>query len=300
VTAGTPSDDLSSFIQKAEGKGHGSGFCPFLGFEDDPETALAYPASYNYCYHCKPITSVSLAHQRSVCLTQDYPQCPVYQTVDLESMPKELRGKRPKIHRTRTWLSFVILLAVILLGLVVAAVMGLIRLPGLGLPVIFPTPSATIPVPTVVVTPFQSTSTPEPTPTPRPTATDAIVFPSRVTPRAIETPFGNNPQLVIHKLQEGEGYIRLAERFGTSVEAIKAINFELPDPLWVNTILVIPLNTDDVTNLPQFSVREITTAGLTIEAYAERMKLDPILLKQYNELPDGYLLNMGELLIIPN
>jgi len=300
VTAGTPSDSISSFIQRTNGKSHVSGFCPFLGFEDDPETALAYPALYNYCYHCKPISPVSLAHQRSVCLTPDYPQCPVYQTVDLESMPRELRGKRPKIHRTRTWLSIVILLAVILLGLVVTAVMGLIQLPGLNLPVILPTPSAIVTVPTVVVTPFMSTPTPEPTPTLQPTATVAVVFPSRVTPRAIETPFGNYPQLVIHKLQEGEGYIRLAEKFGTSVEAIKAINFELPDPLWVNTILVIPLNSDDVTALPQFSVREITTAGLTIEAYAERMKLDPILLKQYNDLPDGYMLNMGELLIIPN
>ncbi len=300
MTAGISSGNSPSIIQMTSGKGQVAGFCPFLGFEDDPETALAYPAPYNFCYHCKPITPVSLAHQRSVCLTREYPQCPVYQTVDLEPLPRELRGKRPKVHGSRTRLSVVILLAVILFGLVVAASMGLIRIPGLNLPVIFPTPSAPVPVPTAIVTPFQPTPSPEPTETPQPTATVAIVFPSRTTPRAIETPFGNDPQLVIHQLQEGEGYILLAEKFGTSVEAIKAINFKLPDSLWVNTILVIPLNTDDVTALPQFSVREITTAGLTIEAYAERMQIDPLLLKRYNELPDGYVLSMGELLIIPN
>jgi len=51
--------------------------CPFLGFEDDPETALAYPSPYNFCYHCKPISPVNMIHQRDVCLVGDYPQCPV-------------------------------------------------------------------------------------------------------------------------------------------------------------------------------------------------------------------------------
>lgn len=215
-------------------------------------------------------------------------------------MPKEYRGKRPGVHTSRAWLSILILVGVILLGVMVAALVGLISIPGLNLPLILPTPSPTAQLPTAALTPFEPTPSPQPTQTPEPTATVAIVFPARSTPRAIDTPFGSDPGLIIHRLQEGEGYILLAEKFGTSVEAIKAINFELPESLWVNTILVIPLNTDDVSDLPQFSVREITTANMTIEQYADRMQIDPNILKKYNDLPDGYVLSMGELIIVPN
>ncbi len=142
--------------------------------------------------------------------------------------------------------------------------------------------------------------TAEITATPQPTETATTPIQPYLEPRAIETPFGENPKLVIHQVLEGEGYILLAQKFGTTIAAIQAINYDLPDSLWVNTILVIPINTDDVTGLPQFSVREITTEGLTIEDYAQRMQLDASLLKQYNALPDGYLLKMGEMIIIPN
>lgn len=92
----------------------------------------------------------------------------------------------------------------------------------------------------------------------------------------------------------------LAEQYGTSVEAIKAINYQLPEYLWVNNILVIPVNTRSVVGLPKFIVREISTEGMTIEDYAQRMQLNADLLKRYNALPDGYMLEMGELIIIPN
>ncbi len=91
----------------------------------------------------------------------------------------------------------------------------------------------------------------------------------------------------------------LAENFNTTAEAIKAINFKLPVSLWEDTILVIPINTDDVTGLPPFSVAEIRAEGMTIEIYADRMQLDVELLKKFNDLPEGYALKMGELLIVP-
>jgi len=55
-----------------------------------------------------------------------------------------------------------------------------------------------------------------------------------------------------------------------------------------------------VTGLPKFIVREISTEGMTIEEYAQRMQLDAELLKRYNALPADYVLEMGELIIIPN
>ena len=63
--------------------------------------------------------------------------------------------------------------------------------------------------------------------------------------------------------------------------------------------LVIPINTDDVTGLPKFVVAEIRAEGMTIEIYAERMQLDAEMLKKYNDLPEGYSLKMGEMLIVP-
>lgn len=275
-------------------------FCPFLGFEDDPETALAYPASYNFCFHCRPIAPINLVHQRMVCLTSKYEDCPVFTKENLEPIPKGIRGSRPASGKTIRWVPYIVLVAVIIIGMMVAVLFGLIHIPGVNLPVFSVGATNTPLVPTATKPKQEYTPTPAATATIMPTETEIISFPTRPTPRALETPFGESPQLVIHKVLPGEGYISLAEKFGTTADAIKAINFELPESLWVNTILVIPINTDDVTDLPQFSVREINTEGLTIEAYADRMGLDAKLLKQYNGLPNGYLFKMGELLIIPN
>ena len=274
------------------------GICPHLGFEDDPETALAYPAVHNFCYHCKPISPVVFDHQREVCLTPEYLHCPVYQTAVPEPLPKNLRGKRRSDSKSPSRLSILILCLVLLLGLAVAILLGLIKLPGnsAAIPVIVrdetPSQIATFPA-------ANFTATVTATPTIRPTITKETEVPTP-SPHALETPFGVSPKLVIHQVREGEGFIRLAEQYGTTAEAIKAINFELPETLFVDTILVIPLNTDDVTGLPRFSLRQINTEGLTIESYAERMSLDAQALKKFNELPDGYVLQMGEWLLIPN
>jgi len=274
------------------------GICPHLGFEDDPETALAYPAAHNFCYHCKPISPVVFDHQREFCLTPEYLHCPVYQTTALEPLPRDLRGKRRSNSKSHSYLSILILCLVLLLGLAVAILLGLIKLPGnsAAIPVIVrdetPSQIATFPA-------ANFTATVTATPTIRPTITQEIEVPTP-SPHALETPFGVSPKLVIHQVREGEGFIRLAEQYGTTAEAIKAINFELPETLFVDTILVIPLNTDDVTGLPRFSLRQINTEGLTIESYAERMSLDAQALKKFNELPDGYVLQMGEWLLIPN
>ena len=286
--------------EPSQNKGNENGFCPFIGFADDPETALAYPSPSNFCYHSKPIAPVSLNHQRKVCLTLGYGFCPVYQNETQEPLPRELRGTLPSRHKPNTRIPFVILILVILAGWIVLSLLGIIRIPGLSFPHVARQATATFVEPTPHVVVFMPSPTATPVATTQPTATETEALATPFFPHAIETPFGDNPKLVIHQVQAGEGYIFLAERFGTTVEAIKALNYELPESLWVNTILVIPINTDSVDGLPKFSVREITTEGLTIEDYAQQMQLDAGLLKRYNALPDEYLLEMGELIIIPN
>lgn len=281
-------------------KGKAPLFCPFIGFEDDPTTALAYPAKYNCCFHAKPVAPVSLVQQRTFCLTEKYPECPVFLNEKQGPLPRNIRGERISKVRMVNWIPVVALVAVVVIGLVVALLTGLIPISGFNPPLANFTFATRSPEVLPVVLPStEFTPTPEPTATTMPTATMTKPPPIKTTPRALETPFGSSPQLVIHKVAAGEGFILLAENFNTTAEAIKAINFKLPESLWENTILVIPINTDDVTGLPQFSVAEIRAEGMSIEMYAERLQLDVEQLKKFNELPEGYVLKIGELLIVP-
>lgn len=283
-----------------EHKGKDNGFCPYIGFEDDPETALAYPSPYNYCYHSKPISPVNLTHQRKVCLTLCYSDCPVYQKELLDSLPKEYRGNQPARNKPKRSHSLLILLLVLAAGVVILALLGIIRIPGLEVSLLPQQGTPTIAQPTSLIFVPPPTSTVPSAGLVTPTDTESTIQATPFIPHTVETPFGVNPTLVIHRVLDGEGYIYLAEQYGTSVEAIRAINFQLPEALWVNNILVIPVNTQSVAGLPKFIVREISAEGLTIEEYAERMQLDAELLKRYNALPDGFVLEMGELIIIPN
>ena len=293
-------DSPSGLNLKSGMTGREEFFCPWLGYEDDPETVLSYPAPYNFCHHCRPIAPVNLVQQGEVCLTPKYTDCPVYTKKDLEHLPRALRGRRVHEGREKTGILWISLVLLVIVGVAVGFYFRDLNLPGEDLPASGIGLTKTAEPLIVIKIDMTPIPTADPTETPSPTETQIYISPLRKTPRALETPFGSSPQLVIHKVLEGEGYIRLAEQYGTTEAAIKAINYELPAPLRVDTILVIPYNTDDVFNLPQFSVKKINTEGLTIEAYAERMQLDARLLKQYNALPDGYVFTMGEFIIIPN
>ena len=286
--------------EKKSKKGKDPLFCPFLGFEDDPSTALAYPAKYNFCFKAKPTAPVSLAQQRNFCLTENFPECPVYQKEALGPLPKAIRGERTSGIRPVKWIPVVALIGVILIALAAVILTGVLPIRGFAPPYVVITLTSTPPGAPMIMAPTRGVSlTPEPTSTSIPTQTATMPSLTRQTPRALETPFGTSPQLVIHKVVEGEGFILLAENFNTTADAIKAINYELPQPLRVDTILVIPINTDDVTSLPRFTVVDVRAEGLTIESYAERLQLDVELLKLYNDLPAGYALKLGEWLIIP-
>ena len=286
--------------EKKAKKGKDPLFCPFLGFEDDPSTALAYPARFNFCNRAKPTAPVSLAQQRNLCLTENFHECPVYQKEALGPLPKAIRGDRTSGIRPAKWIPVVALIGVILIALAAVILTGVLPIRGFAPPYVVITLTSMPPGAPTIMAPTRVVSlTPEPTSIIIPTQTATMISLTRQPPRALETPFGISPQLVIHKVVEGEGFILLAENFNTTAEAIKAINYDLPESLWVNTILVIPINTDNVTGLPRFMVGEVRAEGMTIESYAERLQVDIELLKLYNDLPAGYALRLGEWLIIP-
>lgn len=288
--------------EKTDQKKIGGGFtCPFLGYIDDPETAISYPSNYNCCFHAKPVKSIILGHQAGFCLTSGYENCPIFQKEKLQPLPRHLWGENIERNTSLRWVPFAALIGVVILGVIASLIFGIIPLSlpgGIGagetqtatpIPI---TSTATMVEPTTTPTiTITATSLPEPTATP--------IIPTTASPRGLETPMGDNPTLMLHRLMDGEGLNLLAQLYNTSTEAIKAVNYNLPQVLWINTVIVIPVSTRDVTGLPQFSTYEVENDGTTIEELAALKQVDEDLLKKYNGLPDGYVLSQGEWLLLP-
>lgn len=285
---------------KTEIGGRNGTLCPYLGFCDDPETALSYPSQHNCCYHAKPVAIVNLNQQRQHCLNGKYSVCPVYLKEKIGPLPKELRARYPGGSKPRPWLPIVLLISVLILGFIAGNLFGIIRILGLeGMLVYVPSTQ----IPTMIV-PSATIETPLPSATPtravKPTVTIMVVSPTAISPHLLETLIGVSPQLVIHRIIEGEGFILLTETYNTSEEAIRAVNFKMPEFLFVDKILIIPVNTSDVTGLPSFSAYEVEKDGVTIEELAKFLLLNANLLKKYNALPAGYVFDKGEWVLIPH
>ncbi len=273
--------------------------CPHLGVHDDKETAISYPSELNCCYHARPVTYVSIDHQRRYCLSENFLQCSVFNQQNLSPLPRKYRGFRPASPKLSVGLPLLAFTIVILVGFVASILLGLIRLPGLEELAFFPTST---PFPTI----FYPTRTPPPptaTRTPTrvmPTRTRMVNTPTEIAPRFLDTPIGEIPQLIIHRALPGESFEQLAAQYNTSISAIKAVNYNLPTQLWENYVLVIPLNITKVSGLPKFSTFEVVVDGISIEEQAQLLQIDHRSLKQFNYLPDGYILIAGEWLLIPN
>ena len=272
--------------------------CPFLGLEDDRETSLAYPSMHNCCFHAKPVVAVNLIKQRQYCISINYNTCPIYTNEIITKLPEGWGYRKLMRLQPQAWLLFALIAFVVVAAILVSILLGLFERPRF---IDIPQNST---VPTTMVN-FPSPTTepliivPLVTEIPEPTSTEFIIQPTAISPHMLETPFRNNPQILFHQLQQGDGFIMLAEKYATSVDAIKAINYGLTDTLLVNKIIIIPLNTTDVSNVPPFSLYKEESGGVAIEELANRMNLDAASLRTYNDLPEGYTVSQGEWLLIP-
>lgn len=276
------------------------GLCPFLGFCDDRDTALSYPSKFNCCYKSKPVVPVSFYYQRTTCLSNGFYGCPVYKSDSIIPLPKEMAGRFPRTEKSRLWLTLMIVIFVGLIGVTLGAMLGIFNLPGI--PVFYGQTSITT-ITTLDTMPQETNTVIPPTLTftqaLSPTVTDTPMVPTVVAPRSLETPFGTDPELVLHLVQEGEGFILLANTYNTSAEAIQAINYEMGNSLFANRVIVIPLNTTDVSMLPAFTLFEVTEENLLIETVAMGLNVDLAELCKYNHLPERHVLTRGEWLLIP-
>ena len=111
-------------------------FCPFLGLSDDPQTALAYPSTWNFCHHATPIASPKIDRQRSICLKYSHITCPVFTTTNIGTLPKTIIAldvkPTPKVKTFR----LVVVSEVVLINLIyilwpaINNMIGLNRIPG--------------------------------------------------------------------------------------------------------------------------------------------------------------------------
>jgi LysM repeat protein len=147
---------------------------------------------------------------------------------------------------------------------------------------------------------YETTKTSTPTPYLTETPTQVSIKTSPTPGPLLETPFGSQPKFIIHQVANGESLILIAKRYGTTLEAIQAVNFFLPSPLWSGWLLVIPLNTIDVENLPAFEAYVVSEEDVNADQLAINLDTDLEALLYYNAISSAEdPLPPGRWLLIP-
>ncbi len=294
--------------------------CPFLGLCDDPSSYAGFPSPLNCCFHPDALQPVVLEHQGQHCLA-DYGRCPVYRQPEGVPFPKTLilRGAKEKTS-SRRW-------ALGLLGalLILLAVLGLQRTGWMEMmfyprePELWSSPPGAVTVTGALG--FQPTESPMPWLTPIPTLTRTLTAAPTVTPAwmppptftATPTPqvahqleelLGPHLNLLLHQVQEGESLGGLANRYQTSIEAIKKVNYRPISPagveaLWAGTVLVIPVGVEDVSGWPLLEPYQVKEPMLPLQL-AQALGVPLPLLLAYNWLRADEVLQSGWWLIVPH
>ena len=312
--------------------------CPYLGLWDDADTSLAFPSVWNNCFRSHPPAIPKLKHQAEFCLSDNYRACPLFLSQQSMPLPKHLRAlsdplKKKRISFGRN-LVILLVLAVIMLVLAWGYLSGGSFAP---LTIGTKTPTASITAaPTSTNTPSLTataslTSTTTQTATMRviasgsvtitspPTRTAATTRTPSLAPLPIHTatrvqtktptlslsshrldlPIGTDHKFVIHKVLNGENLNQYAATYNTSVEAILAVSYKLKAPVWVDSLVVIPVGFTDVAGLPSFEAYQLIKSGRSVEALAQELGVAAADLKYYNAIVDGESLLIGDWLLIP-
>lgn len=112
-------------------------------------------------------------------------------------------------------------------------------------------------------------------------------------------PVGSDYKFVIHKALDGENLNQYADKYATSVESIVTVNHKLKTPLWVDTLVIIPVGFTDVASLPAFEAHEVAEAGKSLETLAQELGVSAADLNYYNAVGAGESLLAGDWLLVP-
>lgn len=284
-------------------KGHTSLTCPALGLMDDADTSLAFPSIWNCCYRSRPIASPNIKYQEEFCLSVDHYECPFFLSEKPLALPAHIRAARPGIikrNKKTIWRTlFFVLIVLVLLIALAWGIWGQGIFPSFGMEIataaasaiIFPT-SSDSPSPAVTASLLPQST--------RPVAVQTGTAAVPLSMHQLEAPIGTDQKFLIHRVLEGENLDQYAPKYGTSVEAIVAVNHELTPPVWVGTLVVIPIGFTDVSDLPGFETHMITDTGMTVELLAQEFNVDPLDLKYYNSIRTGEILLVGDWFLIPH
>ncbi|MDF1520887.1 MAG: LysM peptidoglycan-binding domain-containing protein [Brevefilum sp.] len=284
--------------------------CPFLGLVDDRESFTSYPSEWNVCYHVAPETTPMLSHQAAFCLNADYALCPIFKAETIQKIPDEIRLRRPISFEKIKKLGLIIVL-IVLAFLVFIGIMfrerWLGQMPGFGSRISTETEmvnpgdyqtdvlgdqTKTELFSEIGLTPLVTEQNPTDTPvTPSPTKTDPIL--------ALDIPVGDEVQFVMHRVLPGESLAIFADQYNTSIDAIIAVNADLISPLWVDWVVIVPVDFSDVSGMPAFEAHQVEEEGISLVALSERLSAAVDQMALYNNIDEDHKLHAGEWLLVP-
>ena len=264
--------------------------CPFLGLRHDSGTAYYNPSPANHCYQATPVTPVKLDYQRRFCLSENHIACMLFYTKMGQS---KKRYKEITLRPVGGWTVFKKRLLGLGAFVIVAAVM--VRMAFL-LPFTTVPPAETKEY--LVSTIVEHTKVPVlSTIVPTPANLTLSETPTILVAHGLEIPFGEHPSLLIHQVKDGESLPFLALHYNTSENAIISVNYHLSLPLLNTTVLVIPLNQENVNNLPQFEPYFVSKR-ISLSELVEQFSVDMESVMYYNLYHRQYALSPGEWVLI--
>lgn len=256
--------------------------CPFLGLQNDVQTHFTVPDERHVCHQANPGQAIQLEYQGRCCLTGDYRACQGYTAGWKYGLPRGVRLK----GRQRPASNLRVIFRMVALALIVAAMAFLL------LKARAASPGT---VQTIPVTPVQATETTTPVPTAVATATltpseTPTALPGTPTPGPLaETPFGPDGQWLVHQVVQGESLEMIAQRYGTTVEVLRAINDFISGGLWADTSVVICLGCVDVADLsllqPLWVEEKIQVNDLAVQ-----FGMSPYDLRKWNGIEGDWIL----------
>lgn len=271
--------------------------CPYLGLSTDADSVLNYPSPHNVCYHLIPAVVPVLSHQENCCLTAQYNQCPLFNPDNPGKLPEELIIVPARPRRFRwSWVWLALAVTALVFGILLVHFQK--NSPGAGR---VPTPTHTA-IPFLLIRDATSTKTSYPTQSaPSKTAAPTSTPTPEVTrlPHTLGVVIGVQDKFIIHKVASGESIQFLASRNNTTANVIKSINHNLVVPIWIDSIIVIPLDRDDPGDLPAFEPYEVADENTSLRAIAKSLNVDLAMLSQYNDLSPDEILKPGEWVLIP-
>lgn len=179
-------------------------------------------------------------------------------------------------------------------------------------PSITPTPTITR-TPTLTYTPSNtptrtktptstSTATPTKTATRTPSRTPTKTFTPSATaipPYSLEVPIGGQDKFIIHRVMAGESLSVIAENFDSTPEIITALNYSLPFPIKVDTLVIVPYQNNNTADMPILEPYQVIHAQATIEQLAALLDADPALMRMYNDCAAGQVFFKDNWILVP-